>query len=155
MPSDISGGCEKIKMELKDLLRWNPKKTHENSMKQWVAEFSEKKRPPENLIFGTVEIGYRRGTEDNLSLEPWTKDLVIWSMAQAYHMSRDLFNTTLRGVLDQIGRLLASLTQGDNIRFKTSFSYGKVEEVRTYPISAPWPSAVPESKKVSSIVPVK
>ena len=72
-------------------------------------------------------------------------------MAQAYHLSRDLFNTTLPGVLDRIGRLLVSLTQGDNIRFKTSFSsYGKVEEVRTYPISAPWPAAVPESKKASS-----
>jgi len=47
-------------------------------------------------------------------------------MAQAYHLSRDLFNTTLPGVLDQIGRLLASLTQGDNIHFKTSFSYGKI-----------------------------
>jgi hypothetical protein len=147
--SDISGGCEKIEMELKALLRWHPKETPENSMKQWVAEFYEKKRPPENLIFGTVEIGYRRGIEDNLSLEPWTKDLVIWSMAQAYLLSRNLFNTTLPGVLDQIGRLLASLTQGDNIRFKTSFSYGKVEEVRTYPISAPWPVAVPKSGNAS------
>lgn len=151
VPSDISGNCKKIEMELKALLRWNPKETRENSMKQWVAEFYKKKQPPENLIFGTVEIGYRRKTRGNLSLEPWTKDLVIWSMAQAYHLSRDLFNTTLPGVLDRIGRLLVSLTQGDNIRFKTSFSsYGKVEEVRTYPISAPWPAAVPESKKASS-----
>jgi len=150
VPSDISGGCKKIEMDLKALLCWNSKETREDSMKQWVAEFSEKKQPPENLIFGTVEIGYRRKTKGNLSLDPWTKDLVIWSMAQAYHLSRDLFNTTLPGVLDQLGRLLASLTQGDNIRFKTSFSYGKVEEVRTYPISAPWPAAVPESKKASS-----
>jgi signal transduction histidine kinase len=140
-PPIVSGKYSDVETALKDLLIWSNPKTR-NGMRHWVAEWRNGDRPPEGLVFGTVEIGYLRTETDRLSLDQWSKDLVFWSMARSFELGTGLFNATLSGALERIGCLLASVTQGDTIRFTSKFR--KIHEVRTYPILLSWHAAIPD-----------
>lgn len=152
-PSDL-GGFGTIEEALHGLLVWDNVEKQDDIMTRWLVRCPKKKTPPSGLVFGTVQIGYKRRNMNNLSLEPWTKNLAVWHMARVYELSKDLFSATFSGALERIGRLLASVTQGEPIRVVCSFSHGKVQEVRTYPVLPPWPVAVPETLKGQSSIPV-
>ena len=148
-PSDL-GGFGTIEEALHGLLVWDNVEKQDSTMIRCVAKWPKGKTPSSGLIFGIVEIGYKRRSMDSLSLEPWDKDLAVWHMARVYELSKDLFSATFSGALERIGRLLASVTQGDPI----SFSHRKAQEARTYPVLPPWPVAVPETVKSRSSIPV-
>jgi signal transduction histidine kinase len=149
-PPIVSGKYGDVEMALKDILIWKDPETRDG-MSHWVAEWRKEARPPQGLVFGTVEIGYLRTETDRLSLDQWSKDLVFWSMAKSFELSTGLFNATLSGALERIGCLLASVTHGDTIRFTSTFR--KIQEVRTYPTSPPWHAAVPEIIESSKSTP--
>lgn len=152
-PSDL-GGFGTIEEALHGLLVWDNVEKQDDIMTRWLVRWPKEKTPPSGLVFGTVQIGYKRRNMNNLSLEPWTKDLAVWHMARVYELSKDLFSATFSGALERIGRLLASVTKGEPSRVVCSFLHGKVQEVRTYPVSSPWPVAVPETVKGRSSIPV-
>ncbi|MEA1900675.1 MAG: GAF domain-containing protein [Thermodesulfobacteriota bacterium] len=151
-PSDL-GGFGTIEEALHGLLVWDNVEKQDDIMTRWLVRWPKEKTPPSGLVFGTVQIGYKRRNMNNLSLKPWTKDLAVWHMARVYELSKDLFSATFSGALERIGRLLASVTQGELSRVVCSFLHGKVQEARTYPVSPPWSVAVPETEKGRSSIP--
>jgi signal transduction histidine kinase len=128
-----------------DFLVWNPEEvSSDQSMKRVIIQWRGGIKPPENLIYGTLEIGYFRKTMKQLDIAPWTQELAIWCITKAFELSQPLFRATLAGTLESIGQLLASGAYPNGIRVNCEYLDRNIRESRVYPTSEPWPAAVSE-----------
>lgn len=107
--------------------------------------------PPKSLVFGTLEIGYERKDRKPGDFSPWNEQLVFWTLAQALRLCDRLYRATISGVLDQIGRLMASIPGTTLRRFSCDFPDKKERGVREFPSKGIWPWAVPKLESVSSV----
>jgi len=130
---------------LNNTFYWNEKKlSNDGRMLHMDSDWINECSPPHSLIFGTVEFGYKRQTMDSLDLAPWTEDFALWVMARVYQKLWSLFESTLDGSTEKIGRALSLLSLGNRVCFSLKRSEKKLLEVRKYPIKNTLRIAIPE-----------
>ncbi|MCP4345075.1 MAG: GAF domain-containing sensor histidine kinase [Desulfobacterales bacterium] len=142
--SRIPGKYQGMEDALENFLEPGPTE-EKNCMIHQVFRWTKDVNPPQIIVFGTLEMGYHRDDSNHLSMAPWTNELVLWSLSRIYELSRELYMATLAGTLEQIGGLLASVSQAAELRFTYAFRDQKIKEIRNYPISSLYP--VPHIKE--------
>ncbi|MDM8540781.1 HAMP domain-containing sensor histidine kinase [Desulfococcaceae bacterium HSG9] len=113
-------------LKIETLLNFSPKKNPHRFEFTW-----NKKRPPQALIYGTLELGYiKKGS----GMSPWNKELAYWVVKHALELSKQIYDSTFSGILDKIGILLASVPDAALKKFTCEFPGGIFHGLREYPI---------------------
>ncbi len=141
-PFQLNGYQEKLKNHLIRKMQWEPATTT-NTMVSQTGRWLEQYRPPEEIVYGVLELGYIMESSEQLSLAPWSSDYAMSVMAAAYKLSTDLYRATLPGVMERIGRLLANGPVSCQVRFECQFPNHRRCEIRNYPIDPKQPVAIP------------
>ncbi len=133
---------------IKSHIDWESEKTlYDGKMKTIKGNWSNKEKIPTKLIFGTLEIGYSRKPVEPLSLAPWNDEnnyeLANFCISRAYELVPEIFSLTLPGILEKMGKLLASATWPNHISLMNHFPQSKIREARNYPISTSSSLALP------------
>ena len=134
---------------ISNALTWEAQDTYCEQSRRIIGRWQDgvAKKPPEKLIFGTLEIGYIRDDENNLKFDPLTIDMAGWMTAQAYKYSRQLFCGTLPAALDMIAKSVANLAYPDKVILSTAMTNWNCPEERSYPDSFEWPVALPKASQ--------
>ena len=132
-------GARPLESALSEVLAWEPPERSIARLRlatRWPTAL----QPPEMLVFGTLEVGYRMEGQ-SLDLGPWDPDLVTFCLARAYERVDDLFRATLPGALDTIAREVANLAQGTAVAVRLPDRCR--QERRVFPSDWAWPAVVP------------
>ena len=133
----------KIRERVEAMIKFEDKS--QDGLARLVGHWREEDRPPEELVYGVLEIGYRMDKPENPSIAPWTKDHAKDVIAVAYEYSIALFRTTIPGVMERIGRMLSHIPFPCGVEFDYLFPNKDKGEHRNYPIDSQWPVAVPQT----------
>ena len=113
-------------------------------------------RPESRLVYGTLEFGYKKhphheaAAPSDLSLAPFVPEYVAFCAAQAYLLSSPLYQATLDGTFDRIGRTVASATQAETTKLWVHLTPGEMC-TWSYPIQNGWPNVSEEQRRHPSI----
>lgn len=122
-------------------LQWGNTEGDGNTYLCRTANWSDLK-PPKTLVFGTLEVGFR-SNPDALSLDPFAPDFVATCAARALDLVRPVFDATLAGSLEAIGRATASVARAKRVSIQVAVTDTQHLESRTYPTDSFWPAAIP------------
>lgn len=135
------------KSAIESIMEWKDEKCGTDGLKILRGEWIPGEKPPRELIYGCLELGYHKDEQGSLS--PWTPDHAMWTMAKAYELSQKMYRSTLPGVIERVGRLLADGPVPCRTRFVCEYPNRVRRESRQYPMPWQWPSALPKSEDVS------
>ncbi|MFH1463871.1 MAG: sensor histidine kinase [Pseudomonadota bacterium] len=150
---------EDIQAILQRHLTWTSSEASNNDYSSMIGRFSDAVRAPAELVYGTLEIGYRRSNPERLEFEKLTTELATRCIANAYACAQpsregdplgkdvrrlDLHITSLPGALERIARAAATPGITDGVKLTCYRRRGKKRVSWTFPCAGRWPAAIPE-----------
>lgn len=146
-PQDLEG-------VLAEMMQWEEPKTDPNGMVSQVGNWLPGYLPPEELVYGVLELGFLLKNPEKPTVSPWSPAFAMEIMSKVFKESIPLYRSTLPGVMDCIGRLLANSPISCKVKFECQYPGKGRKEIREYPFDTNWPVAVPitgfETEKLAS-----
>lgn len=136
-----------LEQALEEVIRqwvdWGEPEGDGQEVLRMIGRWREPFEPPEPIVYGTLEIGFRRADESSLEFAPFSVEIANLCAAQAYRLSDSLFRATLEGSLETIGRAIADLSGARTTYLTVALPDGSGAVKRVYPIDSVWSVAVP------------